>query len=193
MDGRWRDWSRKRWPDAEPGTKREVDNRGMVAVRSGVAGAAVTASAAVVGNAFISKEALTWFRELTAPRWQLPMPAFVTVAAVYYVIMGVVLARSIGRRDRRAIGWAVALLVSNEAWNALLFGRRSPTQALVGLLVFLVPLAGLQRSVWRDERSRTVLLPYTAYVILYDLPWAFSLWRLNPSTCPVTPPATSAG
>ena len=30
-------------------------------------------------------------------------------------------------------------------------------------------------------RSRTALAPYTAYVILYDLPWTYRLWRLNPT------------
>ena len=113
--------------------------------RSAVIGSGVTAAAAVLGNVFVGKEALSWFRGLRAPRLQLPMPGFVSVAAAYYVIMAVVLARGIDRRDAGAIAWAVAVLAGNEAWNGLLFGRRSPRAAFVGLLGFLVPLGGLQR------------------------------------------------
>lgn len=109
------------------------------------------------------------------------MPGFFVVAAVYYLIMGIVLSRGIDRREAGTIGWAVAVLAANEAWNGLLFGRRSPQIAFVGLLAFLIPLGGLQRSVWRDRRSRWTLLPYTAYVVTYDMAWAHRLWRLNPS------------
>ena len=149
--------------------------------RSAVIGSGVTAAAAVLGNVLVGKEALSWFRGLRAPRFQLPMPGFVSVAAAYYVIMAVVLARGIDRRDAGAIAWAVAVLAGNEAWNGLLFGRRSPRAAFVGVLAFLVPLGGLQRSVWPDKHSRWILLPYTTYVIGYDVPWAYRLWRLNAS------------
>ena len=71
-----------------------------VKTRSAVVGSGVTAAAAVLGNVFVGKEALSWFRGLRAPRFQLPMPGFVSVAAAYYVIMAVVLARGIDRRDR---------------------------------------------------------------------------------------------
>ena len=72
------------------------------------------------------------------------------------------------------------MLAGNEAWNGLLFGRRSTGAAFAGLLGFLIPLAGLQWSVWRDRRSQWLLLLYTPYVILCDLPWAYWLWRRNP-------------
>jgi tryptophan-rich sensory protein len=151
----------------------------MVSARSAVVGGAVTATAAVLGNAFVGKDSLSWFRGLKAPPWQLPMPGFVMVAAAYYVIMAV-LARGIDRRDAGTIGWAVAVLAGNEAWNGLLFGRRSPRAAFIGVLAFLVPLAGLQQSVRRDGTSCWILSGYTIYVIGYDVPWAYRLWRLNP-------------
>jgi hypothetical protein len=91
--------------------------------RSAAVGGGVTAAAAVLGNVIVGKEALSWFRGLRAPRFQLPMPGFLSVAAAYYVIMGVVLARGIDRRDAGTIAWAVAVLAGNEAWNGLL-GRR---------------------------------------------------------------------
>jgi tryptophan-rich sensory protein len=141
---------------------------------------ACTAGAAVVGNAFIGKGAMEWFRGLTAPRWQLPFPAFLLVGAAYYGVIGYVLARSIDRRDARSTGWSLAVLVGNEAWNGAFFGRRSARAGFVGLCAFLVPLVALQRAVSEDPRSRRSLAAYTAYVFLYDLPWIYRLWRLNP-------------
>jgi tryptophan-rich sensory protein len=148
--------------------------------RSVLQASACTAGAAVAGNAFIGKGAMAWFRGLTAPRWQLPLPAFLVVGACYYGIIGYVLARSIDRRDARSTSWSVAVLVGNEAWNGAFFGRRSARAGFVGLCAFLVPLAALQRSVAVDPRSRHALAPYTAFVLLYDLPWIYRLWRLNP-------------
>jgi tryptophan-rich sensory protein len=152
--------------------------------RSIVLAGAGTATAAVAGNAFVGREAMAWFRGLTAPRWQLPLPGFVAVGACYYVVVGHVLARSIDRRDPRSVGWSVAVLVGNEAWNGVFFGRRSTRAGLVGLCCFLLPLAALQHSVRTDPRSWRALWPYTAYVLAYDVPWAYRLWRLNPPGAP---------
>lgn len=147
--------------------------------RSVVVAGSITATAAVLGNAFIGSDAMTWFRDLNKPRCQLPMPGFILVGSVYYGIVGYVLARAVDHDDTATIRWAGTLLIANEAWNALLFGRRNPGAAFAGVLGFLAPLVFLQRSVWSDKRSRAALLPYTAWVIGYDLPWSYRLWRLN--------------
>ncbi len=139
-----------------------------------------TGVAAVAGNAFIGKPAMAWFTSMTAPRGQKPLPAFLGVGAAYYGVIGYVLARSIDRRDAESIAWSLAVLVGNEAWNGAFFGRRSAGAGLVSVCAFLVPLAGLQRSVKGDARSRRALAPYTLYVLLYDVPWMYRLWRLNP-------------
>jgi len=141
---------------------------------------ACAAVAAIAGNAFVGKAAMGWFRGLTAPRWQLPLPAFLVVGALYYGDIGYVLARSIDRRDARSTAWSLAVIVGNEAWNGAFFGRRSARAGFVSLCTFLVPLLALQRSVAGDARARTVLAPYTVYVLVYDLPWMYRLWRLNP-------------
>jgi tryptophan-rich sensory protein len=148
--------------------------------RSLLQATACTAVAAVAGNAFIGKPAMAWFRSLSAPRWQLPLPAFLGVGAAYYGVIGYVLARSIDRRDAESVAWSLAVLVGNEAWNGAFFGRRSAGAGLVSLGGFLVPLFALQRSVKGDVHSRRALGPYTLYVLLYDVPWMYRLWRLNP-------------
>ena len=148
--------------------------------RRAVLGASACAGgAAVAGNAFIGRASMAWFRGLTAPRWQLPLPALLVVGALSYGDIGYVLARSIDRRDARSTAWSLAVVVGNEAWNGAFFGRRSARAGFVGLCAFVVPLVALQRSVAGDARSRRALAPYTAYVLIYDLPWTYRLWRLN--------------
>jgi tryptophan-rich sensory protein len=149
--------------------------------RSVLQASACAGGAAIAGNAFVGTSALAWFRGLTAPRWQLPLPALLVVGALYYGDLGYVLARSIDRRDPGSIAGSLAVLVGNEAWNAAFFGRRSAHAGFVSLCAFLVPLLALQRSVAGDARSRTALAPYTTYVLVYDLPWMYRLWRLNPT------------
>src|SRR4051812_6599470 len=89
--------SRHRWPFA---------SLRVVRARSVAISGSATAAVAVLGNLFVGKEGLAWFRSLRAPRGQLPMPGFLSVAAAYYVIMGYVLARAVDRRDSTAIGLA---------------------------------------------------------------------------------------
>lgn len=138
-----------------------------------------TVVAAVLGNAFISKEAMAWFRGLRTPSMQVPLPAFGAVGAVYYLQLGTVLYRARRNEDARVRRLALLVLAGNEIWNVAFFGRRSPRNGFIGILVFLVPLLSLQRAVRSDAPSFAVLGPYTLWVIGYDVPWTFQLWQLN--------------
>jgi benzodiazapine receptor len=71
------------------------------------------------------------------------------------------------------------VLAGNELWNAAFFGRRSTGAGFAGVLVFAVPLLALQAEVRDDRTSALVLAPYTAWVLAYDVPWTYRLWRLN--------------
>jgi len=71
------------------------------------------------------------------------------------------------------------VLVGNELWNVAFFGRRSPGNGFLGVLLFLGPLLSLQKAVSDDRPSVVALTPYTVWVIGYDLPWVYRLWRLN--------------
>jgi hypothetical protein len=82
--------------------------------------------------------------------------------------MAVVLARGIERRDAGAIAWAVAVWPGTRRGTVCCSVGKSPRAAFVGVLAFLVPLGGLQRSARPDKHSRWILLPYTTYVIAYD-------------------------
>lgn len=139
-----------------------------------------TVAAAVLGNVFVGRDALRWLDGLQKPRMHLPLPGFLTVGALYYVSIGAVLHRSVLRSDHRAYRLAAVVLVANETWNVVLFGRRSTRGAFLGVLGFTVPVALLQLSVREDRLSTVALAPYTAWVIGYDIPWTYLLWRRNP-------------
>ncbi len=140
---------------------------------------APTATAAVLGNAFVGRDGLDWFRGLRHPRMQIPLTASFAVGALFYLCIGTVLQRSAIRGDKRAYRLALIVLAGNELWNIVFFGRRSTRDGFFGMLVFTVPVCVLQASVADDRTSTIALGPYTAWVIGYDIPWTYQLWRLN--------------
>ena len=148
-------------------------------MRAAIAVAGPPAAAAVLGNAFIGKDSMRWFRELRAPRLQLPMAALGVVGAAYYAQLGVVLHRAYRDDDRHARRRALVVLAGNELWNVAFFGRRSPRNGFLGVLLFLGPLLSLQKAVSHDPVSVVALTPYTVWVIGYDVPWTYRIWRLN--------------
>jgi tryptophan-rich sensory protein len=149
-------------------------------MRALTAAAGPPAAAAVIGNALVGRDSLRWFHELDRPRMQLPLPAFLAVGAAYYAQLGWVLHRARQTEDRRVRNRALLVLAANELWNAAFFGRRSPGAGFLGVLAFLGPLLALQKSVASDRPSLVALTPYTLWVIGYDVPWTYQLWRLNP-------------
>lgn len=140
-----------------------------------------TVAAAVLGNVFVGPESLRWFRELREPRLAVPLPAFVVVGGVYYLLLGVVRYRALQREDAIAARLGLVVLALNELWNVAFFGRRSTRDAFMGALVFGVPLVALQKAVANDRVATLALAPYTCWVLVYDVPWSYRLWRLNPS------------
>ena len=150
------------------------DSRGHL-----VATAGPTVAAAVLGNVFVGRESLRWFRELRQPRFAIPLPAFAAVAGVYYLLLGTVRYRALQRNNMTAARLALTVLALNEAWNVAFFSRRSTRTGSVGMVVFAVPLVALQRAVVDDRTAALALAPYTAWVLGYDVPWTYRLWRLN--------------
>jgi benzodiazapine receptor len=135
--------------------------------------------AAVIGNSCIRKDDLAWMGALNRPRMQISVPTFATVGVMYYVLIGIVIYRACDRRDKMATRLALVVLVLNEVWNVAFFRFRSVRNGFVGILMFVLPLGALQRAASTDLPSAVVLAPYTAWVIGYDVPWTFALWRLN--------------
>jgi tryptophan-rich sensory protein len=139
-----------------------------------------TLAAAVAGNIFVKREDLTWLTELRRPRMQVPLSVSFATGGLYYASIGTVLHRSLVRGDQQAHRLALAVLAGNELWNVAFFGRRSTQAGFLGVLVFSVPVCLLQAALVADRPSAMIFGPYTAWVLGYDIPWTYRLWRLNP-------------
>jgi translocator protein len=71
-------------------------------------------------------------------------------------------------------------MLYNELWNYAFFGLRSTFAGFLGVLAFLAPLAVLQVALTvYDRPSAALLLLYVLWVVGYDVPWTYTLWRLN--------------
>jgi tryptophan-rich sensory protein len=74
---------------------------------------------------------------------------------------------------------AMVVLAGNEIWNFVFFGRRSTRAGFLGIVTFAVPVCLLQAKLTGDRTSALAFAPYTAWIVGYDLPWTYQLWRLN--------------
>jgi translocator protein len=138
-----------------------------------------TAAAAVLGNVLVRPEDLRWFGGLRRPRMQLSLPGFLVAGGLYYACIGTVIHRSRVSGDPTTYRLALVVLAGNEIWNFLFFGRRSTRAGFLGVLAFAVPVCGLQTALAPDRFSALVFSPYTIWVLGYDIPWTYQLWRLN--------------
>lgn len=141
---------------------------------------APTAAAAILGNVLVRRDDLAWFNGLQAPRMQLPMRGFVVVGASYYLSIGTVVYRSLLTGDRTAHQLSLVVLAGNEIWNYFFFARRSTRAGFLGVLAYAAPVCSLQAALTHDRVAALAFAPYTAWLIGYDLPWTYRLWRLNP-------------
>jgi translocator protein len=172
-----------RWSPSAPAVGRAARLRVVAITSRRLLAAAIgpTVAAAVLGNVLVGRESQRWFRALRQPRFAVPFPVFVLVGGVYYLLLGVVRYRALERQNVSAARLGLIVLALNELWNLAFFAPRSTRNAFVGCLVFAVPLAALQMAV-RDDRVATfALAPYSVWVLVYDVPWSYRLWRLNPS------------
>ena len=141
---------------------------------------------AVLGTVLAGSGLKEWFVQLEGPRWQLPLWAFIGVGALGYVFDAVILYRLMTVVDDLggrvvALTALVVVMLYNELWNYAFVGRRSTYAGWIGVLAFLAPLAILQVALAvYDRPSAILLLIYVVWVVAYDVPWSYALWRLNP-------------
>jgi translocator protein len=138
---------------------------------------------AVLGTVIAGPAVKTWYPSLAKGRIEIPLTLFALVGLVFYVFDAIVAYRLLDRPDATTalvlVSLAVVMLY-NELWNAALFRLRSPFAALVALIGFLAPLAILVVGcALVDVPSLVMVGIYAAWVIGYDLPWMYGLWRAN--------------
>lgn len=132
--------------------------------------------AAVVGNAFVSENALTWYDGLDHPWFKLPLWGSAVVALLVYVGYGLVLYRTLDRGLWVAAALGAAVLIGNEVWNLAFFGTRDlgfTFWITVGFALLVLVQSFSVRG--KDALSFGVSVAYLAWVVVYDLPWLYLL------------------
>ena len=127
-----------------------------------------------------------WYPRLQKPRWQIPLWASVAVGLTVYAIDGFVAYRLLtavpSAADRTvALAALVVVMVLNALWNYAFFGYRSTLVGFLGIVGFLGPLLVLQTALFAyDPVAAWVHVPYVIFVLAYDVPLFYRIWRLNP-------------
>ena len=148
---------------------------------------ALSLTMAIVGGLLTGNQLTQWFATLHKPRFQLPLWGFVCVGLFGYIIDVIIAYRLltvVPEQTARIIALTALIVVMlyNELWNIVLFRWHNTFASFLGILIFFVPLTILQITlVFVDSVSAWLLLVYLFWAIGYDIPWAYRLWRLNPT------------
>jgi len=145
------------------------------------------AAVAVLEGVLTGSGLRDWYPRLRKPRWQIPLWASVLVGLIVYVIDGFVAYRMLTAVPAVGDRWValtalVVVMVLNALWNYAFFEYRSTLVGFLGLIGFLGPLLGLQTALFvYDPVAAWAHMAYTLYVLAYDVPLFYAIWRLNPS------------
>jgi translocator protein len=139
---------------------------------------------ALFGTALIGESLGNWYDSLDKPWFLIPLWAFGIVGAIYYVLFAIVLYRIPvhvdGRRGRvTSLALTISVMFLNKLWNYGFFGLESTLVGFLGMAVFPVPVTALLLTLRAHERFSAGLVTVYWIWVLYDLAWAFALWRLN--------------
>lgn len=147
---------------------------------------ALSLGMAIIGGLLTGNQLTRWFATLCKPRFQLPLWGFVCVGLFGYIVDSIITYRLLTVVPEQiariiALTALVVVMLYNELWNIVLFRRHNNLAGFLGVLVFLIPFAFLQVTLALvDHVSAWLVLVYLVWVIGYDIPWAYRLWRLNP-------------
>jgi benzodiazapine receptor len=141
---------------------------------------------AIVGGLLTGNQLTEWFATLHKPRFQLPLWSFVCVGLFGYIVDSIITYRLLTVVPEQiariiALTALIVVMLYNELWNIVLFRWHNTFAGFLGVLAFSAPLAFLQVTLALvDHVSAWLVLVYLVWVIGYDIPWAYRLWRLNP-------------
>ena len=141
---------------------------------------------AIAGGLLTGNQLTQWFATLHKPRFQLPLWGFMCLGLFGYIVDSVITYRLltvVPEQTTRIIALTALIVVMlyNELWNIVLFRWHNTFASFLGVVLFLIPLTILQVTlVLVDSVSAWLIFVYLLWVIGYDIPWAYRLWRLNP-------------
>jgi tryptophan-rich sensory protein len=128
----------------------------------------------------------TWYPTLRKPCWHIPLWGFILVGVAVYVLDGFVAYRLLTVVDSRpaqvvALIALLVVMVTNALWNYAFFAYQSTLIGWLGLVGFLGPLLTLQVVLFANEPVAAFAhAAYLVWVVAYDIPLFFMLWRMNP-------------
>lgn len=142
---------------------------------------AIVGAAAALG-ALASRDAASFYAQLSLPSWAPPAGVFGPVWTALYAMMALaawLVWRSPGRSNAALILFG-AQLVANVLWSWCFFAWRSGALAAADVVVLLVLVAATMVSFWRVRRAAGMLfVPYLAWVAFASL-LTFAVWQRNP-------------
>jgi len=133
----------------------------------------------------LGTKGLAWYADIEKPTWHLPMSGWALVVILVYLLNGFIAFRLLSvplRTGERVIGLVslVIVMLFNSIWTYAFLASENTLVGVLGLIAYLAPLSILQTSLWfYDRKSAVFLMPYFAWVVLYDIPLYYAIWRLN--------------
>ena len=138
-----------------------------------------------VTEVLLGTEGLIWYADIEKPTWHLPIAGWGVVVVLVYLLNGFIAYRLLSvplRIGDRVIGLTALVMVMlfNVLWTYAFFATESTLVGILGLVAYLAPLLILQISLlFYDRKAAIFLIPYVAWVVLYDIPLYYVIWRLN--------------
>lgn len=126
--------------------------------------------AAALGSAFTTGAIDTWYATLNKPFFNPPNWVFGPVWTLLYLLMGISLyliwiTKTDKKTKRQALTFFFIQLGLNALWSILFFGLKSPSAALVGIIVLLIAICLTIRNFLRVSKlAAWLLIPYLAWV-----------------------------
>ena len=143
---------------------------------------ALVAGAATLG-ALASREAASFYAQLTLPAWAPPAKLFGPVWSALYLLMAVAVWRvdtSPSRTRGAAVLFAVQLAV-NALWSWLFFHWHAGAAALVDIVVLdALVVATCMRFARSDRFAAVLFAPYLAWIAFATV-LNVAVWRANPA------------
>ncbi len=142
----------------------------------------ITLVIAIVGNVFIRKDQMNWFKSLKKPSIMVPISVFYVVGPIFYLICATILYRILASTQGNfgmIFVFTIIVITLNEVWNIFFFGLKSTYYGFIGVVVYFFPCLILELYLFQYEFiSAIVFFPYLLWLI-YDIIWSYELWKLN--------------
>ena len=152
--------------------------------RAAIIALAACVISAVLEGILAGRGVKEYMRSLRMPRFAPPMPVWIAIGGLYYVVCFVLIYRLVAvipssPRRTTAIVLLGAVMLLNAAWNFVFFRARSLSLTVWTTILYTAIALGLFMFLVRmDGTAALVFAPYALYLIFANY-WTYGVWRLN--------------